>query len=118
KPIPTSVPGFHVGELMPQLARRVDKYAVIRSMSHSVPIHDVANRMLLAGQSKPEMTATPIGAMISKLKPPTENIPAHVWLQKFGGGAMPPEHTYLTGGQLGPAQAPLLIGAGYQDNLA
>jgi Protein of unknown function (DUF1501) len=118
KPISTSVPGFQVGELMPQLARRADKYAVIRSMSHRVPIHDVANRMLLAGQSKPEMNATPIGAMITKLKPPTANVPAHVWLQKFGGGAMPPDVTYLTGGSLGPAQAPLLISSGHEDNLA
>src|SRR5262245_35094452 len=30
--IPTSVPGFRVGELMPHLARRADKYAVVRSM--------------------------------------------------------------------------------------
>src|SRR6478736_1678551 len=63
KPIPTAVPGVHVGELMPQLARRADKFAVIRSMSHTVPVHDVANRMLLAGQSKPALNATPVGAM-------------------------------------------------------
>lgn len=103
---------------MPQLANRADRYAVIRSMSHSVPIHDVANRMLLAGQSKPEMNATPVGAMITKLKPPTDNVPAHVWLQKFGGGAMPPEPTYVTGGMFGPSQAPLVIGNSHDDNLA
>jgi hypothetical protein len=118
RPIATAVPGFRVGELMPQLARRADKYAVIRSMSHSVPIHDVANRMLLAGQSKPDLTATPVGAIVTKLKPPTENVPAHVWLQKFGGGAMPPELTYVTGGMFGPSQSPLVIGNSYQDNLA
>jgi uncharacterized protein (DUF1501 family) len=118
KPIATSVPGFQVGELMPQLAKRADKYAVIRSMSHGVPIHDVANRMLLAGQSKPEMNATPVGAMITKLKPPTENVPAHVWLQKFGGGAMPPEPTYVTGGMFGPSQSPLVNGNSHADNLS
>ena len=53
KPIATSVPGFRVGELMPRLARVADKYAVIRSMTHSVPVHDVANTMLLAGNRKP-----------------------------------------------------------------
>lgn len=118
RPIPTAVPGFRVGELMPQLARRADRYAVLRSMSHTVPIHDVANRMLLAGQSKPEMTAPSFGAIVSKLKPPAANVPAHVWLQKFGGGSMPPDHTYLTGGPLGAAHAPLLIGNGHDDNLA
>ena len=74
KSIATAVPGFRVGELMPQLALRADKYAVIRSMSHTVPIHDVANRMLLAGQSKPEMNATPVGAIITKLKPQTATV--------------------------------------------
>jgi hypothetical protein len=118
KPIPTAVPGLRVGELMPQLACRADKYAVLRSMSHTVPIHDVANRMLLAGQSKPDLNAPSVGAIVSKLKPPTASVPAHVWLQKYGGGAMPPDHTYLTGGPLGPAHAPLLIGASHDDNLA
>jgi hypothetical protein len=118
KPIPTAVPGFRVGELMPQLARRADKFAVIRSMSHTVPVHDIANRMLLAGQSKPDISATPVGAMITKLKPPADSVPAHVWLQKFGGGAMPPDSTYLTGGMFGPGQAPLLIGTSHDDNLA
>src|SRR5688500_5899400 len=53
KPIATAVPGFRVGELMPQLARRADRYAVIRSMTHRVAVHDIANKMLLAGQSNP-----------------------------------------------------------------
>src|SRR3954454_3589595 len=49
--IPTSVPGFRVGELMPRLAGLARRYAVVRSLSHNVPVHDVANRMLLAGQA-------------------------------------------------------------------
>src|ERR1019366_3261178 len=49
RPIATSVPGFQVGELMPRLARLANRYAVIRSMSHRVPVNEVANRMLLAG---------------------------------------------------------------------
>jgi len=119
KPIATTVPGFRVGELMPQLARRADKYAIIRSMTHQMPTHDIANRMLLAGQSKPpEMSATPVGAIITKLKPATGSVPSHVWLQKFGGGAMPPEPTYVTGGMFGPSQSPLVIGNSHDDNLS
>ena len=72
----------------------------------------------MAGQSKPDLNAPSFGAIVSKLKPPTASVPAHVWLQKFGGGAMPPEQTYLTGGPLGPAHAPLLIGTSHDDNLA
>ncbi len=115
-PISTSVPGFQVGELMPKLAQRADRYAVVRSMSHQVPIHDVANRMLLAGQSVPAMNAPSFGSIVTKLRPANASVPGHVWLQKFGGGAMPPEPTYTTGGWLGMAHAPLVIGMNHDDN--
>ena len=118
RPIATSVPGFHVGELMPRLARLADRYSVIRSMSHNVPVHDVANRMLLAGQSLPGPNAPSIGAITSKLRPSEAGVPSHVWLQKFGGGAMPPDSAYLTGGVLGMSHAPLLVGVGHDDNPA
>jgi hypothetical protein len=118
RPIATSVPGFFVGELMPRLARLADRYCVIRSMSHNVPVHDVANRILLAGQSLPEPSAPSFGAIVSKLRPSEAGVPSHVWLQKFGGGAMPPESAYLSGGVLGAAHAPLLVGVQHDDNPA
>jgi uncharacterized protein (DUF1501 family) len=118
KPIATSVPGFRVGELMPRFARNADKYAVIRSMSHPVAVHDVANTMLLAGNRKPALDDPAFGSVVAKLKPSVANVPSYVWLQKFGGGSMPPERTYLTGGSLGAAFSPLLIGTGHTDNLA
>jgi uncharacterized protein (DUF1501 family) len=116
--IATPVPGFRVGELMPRLARLADRYCVFRSLSHTVAVHDVANRMLLAGQSRPDLNAPSFGAIVSRLRPARADLPAHVWLQKFGGGAMPPEATYLTGGSLGMAHAPLLIGERHEDNPA
>jgi len=118
KPIATRVPGFRVGELMPRLAGLTDKYAVIRSMTHPVPVHDVANTMLLAGNRKPAVDDPSFGSVVAKLKPSAANVPSYVWLQKFGGGAAPPERTYLTGGSLGTSVAPLLIGTGHTDNLA
>ena len=77
-------------------------------MSHNVPVHDVANRMLLAGQALPALNAPSFGSIVSKLRPSQASVPTQVWLQKFGGGAMPPESTYLTGGSLGASHAPLL----------
>ena len=71
QPIPTNVSGFHVGELMPRLATLADRYAVIRSMTHNVPVHDIANKMLLAGQSLPAADAPSFGAVVSKLRPST-----------------------------------------------
>jgi uncharacterized protein (DUF1501 family) len=118
RPIATSVPGLRVGELMPKLARLAHRYAVVRSLSHKVPVHDVANRMLLAGQSLPALNAPSFGAIVAKLRPSGRGVPSHVWLQKFGGGAMPPEPTYLTGGLLGAAHAPLLVGSHHDDHPA
>lgn len=118
RPIATTVPGFQVGELMPRLAGLAHRYAVIRSMSHTVPVHDVANRMLLAGQTLPAINAPSFGAIVSKLRPSKPEIPSHVWLQKFGGGAMPPEPTYTTGGWLGMTHAPLVIGVNHDDHPA
>lgn len=118
RPIATKVPGYQVCELMPRLATLADQYCVIRSLNHSVPVHDVANRMLLAGQNLPSLDAPSFGSIVAKVRPTDAAIPGYVWLQKFGGGAMPPERTYLTGGSLGVAYSPLLIGSGHDDNLA
>ena len=118
KPIATAVPGFHVGELMPRLAGLADKYAVIRSMTHSVPVHEIANSMLLAGQSQPRPDSPSFGSIVKKLRPSTTSVPSHVGLQKFGGGAMPPESAYLSGGFLGSSQAPLMMGRSFDDNPA
>jgi uncharacterized protein (DUF1501 family) len=118
RPIATAVPGLRVGELMPHLARCADRFVVIRSVTHTVGVHDVANKMLLAGNRAPAASDPAFGSVVSKLRPSGGGGPSYVWLQKFGGGAAPPDHTYLTGGMLGPAHAPLLIGTGHADNLA
>jgi len=116
--IKTATPGFHVGELMPRLAQMSNRYAVIRSMTHKNAQHDQANAMLLAGREKPASDDPSFGAIVTRLRPSRSSIPPHVWLQKYGGGAAPPDHTYLTGGNLGMAYAPMLIGEQHNDNPA
>jgi len=116
KPIATRTPGFQVGELMPRLAEISDKYCVIRSMSHGVPVHNIANEMLLAGSTAPRKDSPSFGSIVTKLRPTEVNMPSHVWLQKFGGGAAPADASYLTGGHLGMGHAPLLLGERHDDN--
>jgi hypothetical protein len=118
KPIATATPGFQVCELMPRLAKLSERYCVVRSMTHKVPVHDVANRMLLAGQSLPPADTPAFGSVVTKLRPSKTQVPSYVWLQKFGGGSAPPEPSYLTGGFLGHAHGPLVIGTGHEDNPA
>jgi len=40
--IPTVVPGFRIGELLPETARVIDRMTVVRSMTHPYPVHGVA----------------------------------------------------------------------------
>src|SRR2546422_3821883 len=42
KSIPTSVPGFHIGELLPETASVIDRSTVVRSMTHPFPVHGIA----------------------------------------------------------------------------
>lgn len=118
RPISTATPGFQVGELMPRLARLSERYAVIRSMTHRESIHDRANKMLLAGLTAPSSDAPSFGSIVTRLSPTTANVPPYVWLQKFGGGAAPPDPSYLTGGKLGAGYAPMLIGETYDQHFA
>ena len=41
KPIGTNVDGIQISELMPRLARNMDKFALIRSMADSQGAHDL-----------------------------------------------------------------------------
>jgi hypothetical protein len=49
KPIATSVPGIHICEHMPELAKRADRYAIVRSMAHREGNHLVAVHHVLTG---------------------------------------------------------------------
>lgn len=117
-PIQTATPGFQICELMPHLAEMSDDISVIRSMTHHMAEHRKANSMYLAGRTNPAADDPSFGAIVTKLRPSEATLPGHVWLQKYGGGAAPPDHTYLTGGRLGMAYAPMLIGERHDDNPA
>ncbi|MEK6233997.1 MAG: DUF1501 domain-containing protein [Planctomycetales bacterium] len=49
QPIATNSPGTHISELLPQLATRADKYAVIRSTYHNSNTHGVGVHYNLTG---------------------------------------------------------------------
>src|SRR5438132_11230441 len=49
QPIPTSVPGLHVGELMPRLARLADKLCVLRAVSTDDNAHSSSGYYMMTG---------------------------------------------------------------------
>ncbi|WP_152053374.1 DUF1501 domain-containing protein [Tautonia marina] len=85
--IATRVPGVRIGELLPNLADRADKFALIRSMHHESNDHGVAGTIALTGSISGAINlggATSAGA----LKPSTGAIVARLAERQPGG--LPP----------------------------
>jgi hypothetical protein len=49
KPTATSVPGVEICEHLPLMAQRANRWAVVRSMTHPVPVHEIGTHFLLTG---------------------------------------------------------------------
>lgn len=84
KPIRTSVPGIQICEHLPKLAARMDKLALIRSMTHGDVNHTTATHEILTGHPLPRPAATlqedwpNIGSVLAKLGRGAAPLPAFV----------------------------------------
>jgi hypothetical protein len=63
----------------------------------------------LTGNSRPRDSTPCFGSVASRVRPARAELPSYVWLQNLDADVRP---WYLTGGLLGPAHAPLLVGKG------
>ena len=69
KPIATNVDGIRICELMPQLAKHADKYAIIRSMTHGNNGHETASYMVQTARAAGGRDVFPsVGAVVSLFK--------------------------------------------------
>ena len=117
KPIPTNVPGIHIGEHFPQLARRTDKLCIVRSMTHTDVNHTSATHYLLTGQPPPRITEPSaqwphIGATLSALGRGDGALPRLVQMRPTVPGDVPRFVEQSQGqfaGWLGGAHNPLTI---------
>ena len=67
KAIPTAVPGTHICELMPKMARLMDKVAVVRSLDTRIGEHGQAADMMQRGRRTEAEVAFPdIGTVIAR----------------------------------------------------
>jgi hypothetical protein len=92
KPIETAVPGIRICEHLPRIAARIDKLAIIRSMSHPEGNHLVAVHRVLTGQPSNPRGATDLdrvasrndfpcyAAVVDSLRQRTDGIPSGVAL--------------------------------------
>jgi hypothetical protein len=88
--IPTNVPGTQISELLPQLARHMDKCALIRSMSHRTDAHSPVP--MLTGFNG---ETTSYGAVVSKIKGFRRSMPPYVHVGSrlgVGGGRLGAPH--------------------------
>ncbi len=89
KPIATNVPGFQICEHLPRLAKRADKYSIIRSLSHTGVNHGTSSYHMLTGHihvtpgtlRHPTRHDVPnLGASAARFLQHEAHLPAHVHL--------------------------------------
>lgn len=101
-PIASSVPGTFVCEHMPRIAALADRFAIVRSLSHSDLDHGSAGYLALTGRYHPQRSSNPpprptdeptYGALLKRVRP----------VNRF-----PYEAIHING----PALVPTLVGPG------
>jgi hypothetical protein len=87
KPISTNVPGIQVSELLPQIAKRMDKIALVRSMHTRGIDHPQATHYAITGHEvNPAMQFPSFGSIITKELGPRNAVPAYVLVPKWDKG--------------------------------
>jgi len=117
KPIKTNVDGIEISENFSRTAKHADKFALIRSCYHTAAaVHDTGHQMMQTGRLFQGGIEYPhIGCVLSKLKGPKGDVPAHVLLPRpIGntGGNMPHGQT---AGFLGKQYDPFVLNADPSD---
>jgi hypothetical protein len=118
KPIATSVPGIRVCEHLPMMARLADRYAILRSVTHTGINHGTSAYHMLTGHihatpgtlRHPTPTDLPsVGCAVSRFGPQPKEMPAYVALPSVlhdgDGGEVPGQGP----GVLGQRHAPFLV---------
>ena len=116
-PIKTNVPGIEISENFPRMAKHADKYTLIRGMYHTAAaVHDTGHQMMQTGRLFTGGVEFPhIGCVLSKLKGPKGDVPAHVLMpHPIGntGGNMPHGQN---AGFLGKSYDPFVLNADPSD---
>ena len=116
QPIRTAVPGIHLCDQMPLIARHTDKMAIIRSMSHPSVFHEVGTYHTLTGRTPTPTLIAPanfrrrsdfpyVGSVVSYFSPPAA-MPASVTIPRpmsFEGSVWAGSYA----GFLGPGHDPM-----------
>jgi uncharacterized protein (DUF1501 family) len=115
RPMRTNVPGIHLCEHFPRMARLADRMAIVRSVHHdAAPIHETGQQLMQTGKLFRSGIEHPhYGAVLSHLQGPRRpEMPPFVVLPgPIGSTGVSVSHGQ-TSGYLGDAHAPVFVGAG------
>lgn len=97
QPIQTATPGIEICEHLPRMARRTDKYSIIRGITHSLADHGLGTRYLMTGNAPTPVVDYPMyGCVVSHEMPAREDLPSFVSIDR------PVEGPGFLGTQYGP----------------
>lgn len=103
KAIPTNVSGIQLSDQLPKLAKQMDKFSIIRSVTSPDGTHETATHYLLTGYPfAPAIEYPGYGAVVAREKGFQNNMPPYAM---FGG--MPNMHG--GGGYMGATYNPFII---------
>ena len=101
RPIRTNVSGMEICEHLPRLAKRADRYAIVRGITHNLADHGIGTSYLLTGNRPTPTVQYPMyGSVVSHQRAAVSNIPSFVSIDRPLGGP----------GFLGPEYGPLSTG--------
>lgn len=107
--IPTSVPGVHISELLPQTAQQMHHLCLARGVNTSEDDHGKGTYMMLTGRRKtPAGNFPQLGAVAAKaLTPFDSSLPGHIVITPGGSGGRGNDSAYL-----GPMYSSVSLGNG------
>jgi hypothetical protein len=88
EPITTAIPGTHICELLPGLARRADRFALLRAVHHESSNHGVAATIALTGSIAGALGAGGLANNTQAMRPATGAIVGR--LRPARPGSLPP----------------------------
>lgn len=102
RPIRTAVPGVEICEHLPRLARRADRYAVVRGITHNLADHGLGTRYLMTGNLPTPVVDYPLyGSLVSREMPAAVDLPSFVSIDRpvEGPGYLGAEYGPLSTGE-------------------
>ena len=107
--IPTSVPGVHISELLPQTAQQMHHLCLVRGVNTSEDDHGKGTYLMLTGRRQTPAADYPqIGAVAAKALAPADSpLPGHILITPGGSGGRGNDAAYL-----GPKYSSIYLGNG------